>query len=150
MRVTALLLSGVLLSGCVVSVGGGSHSRHERPKGSAPVVVVGNTEDAALMAEIDAAGKLSFDSGRVAALQNIASRPALDSAAQVHLVNAAFERLEFEASKLQVLMTLIQNPALSPAGKEAIFRQIDRLEFDGSKRQVIDAIQQRAAAGGTS
>lgn len=106
-------------------------------------MVPANTEDGAVLAEIDAAGKLSFDAGRVTTLKNVAARTSLSPAAQVHLVNTTLRVLDFEAGKVEVLNTLIVNPAFSPAAKEAILRQLERLEFDASRLQVMQAIQAR-------
>ena len=138
----------VLLAGCVVSIGGGegTRPRNEVPKPPPPVVVVpANTEDAATLAEIDAAAKLSFDSGKVVALKNVAARPSLSPAAQIHLVNTTLGSLSFDAGKVEVLKVLIGTPGFSPAAKEAIFRQTERLSFDSSRGAVIEAIQHRTA-----
>lgn len=89
-----------------------------------------------------AAGNLSFDAGKTAALRNVASRGSLTPAGQVHLVNTALTRLSFDAGKVDVLTTLIRNPAFPPAAKEAVFRQIERLQFDASRVRVMSAIQE--------
>lgn len=145
-RLVAALGMAVLLSGCVVSIGGGTRSRDEVPKPPPPPVVVpSNTDDAAVMAEIDAATKLSFEAGKLSALKNVASRSGITPPVQVHLVNVGLRTFGFEASKVDLLMTLIANPALAPVARESILRQIDRLDFEASRNQVIQAIQQRSA-----
>jgi hypothetical protein len=148
-RVTGLALMAAWWTGCVVSIGGGegTKTRHEVPKPPPPVVVMpANTEDAATLAEIDAAAKLSFDSGKVSVLKNVAARPSLSPSAQVHLVNSTLRNLSFDAGKVEVLKVLIENPGFSPAAKEAIFRQTERLSFDSSRSAVIESIQQRTNA----
>lgn len=143
------LLGAVMLSGCVVSIGGGGgKSRQESPKPPPPVVVMpANTEDAATLAEIDAAAKLSFDAGKVTALKNVALRPTLTPPAQVHLINTTLRTLDFDVGKVEVLKTLITNPAFSPAAKEAMLRQLERLEFDNSRTQILQAVQERTGGG---
>ncbi len=138
-------LAALLPAGCVVSIGGdGSRGRHEVPKPPPPVVVVpANTEDAATLAEIDAAAKLNFDAGKVTALKNVAARPSLSAAGQVHLVNTTLTHLSFDSGKVEVLKVLIDNPGFSPAAREAIFRQLERLSFDGSRSSILEAIQRR-------
>lgn len=151
-RWAVLGMMSVVLAGCVVKVGGDgdgeeSRRRHELSKTGPPteVVVPANTEDSATMAEIGSVSKLSFDAGRVPVLRNIAARPALGPATQVHLVNTTLKHLSFDAGKIDVLLTLIENPDFSAAGKETILRQIDRLNFDASRSQIIAAIQARGA-----
>lgn len=98
------------------------------------------------MAEIDAVTKLSHEASRVNTLRGVAARTSLTPPAQVHLVNTTLHVLEFEASRLQVLSTLIQNPAFGPAAREAILRQLDRLEFEASRSRLLDEIQKRTGS----
>src|SRR5262245_1336390 len=130
MTMTLVLILG-LGTGCVFSIGGeGPHEHHGESKSSPPTVVMAsNTEDAAVLAEIDAAGKLDFEDSRVNALKQVAGRSGLTPANQVHLVNVTLRKLSFDQGRVDVLLTLIQNPAFSPAAKEAIFRQMERLDF---------------------
>ena len=150
-RVAELALVAVFATACVVSIGGGGDSgskpRHEPPKPApSPVVMVpGNTEDAAVLAEIDAAAKLGFDSNRTPALKNLAARPSLTPPTQVHLVNTTLRALEFDSGKVEVLKTLIDNPGFSTPAREAILRQIELLSFEASRSSVLAAIQSRAA-----
>jgi hypothetical protein len=144
-----LALAGIM-TGCVVRIGGtrdeGQSTRDERSK--PPLIVVpAAAEDGPVLAEIDAAAKLSFDSGRVEALRNVASRPTLSPAAQAHLVNTAMRSLQFEASKVSVLGALIENPAFSPTASETIFRQLDHLQFDSSRTAIMRRVQARMAGG---
>jgi hypothetical protein len=147
---TGLALGLGLGTGCVFSIGGSEErpSRHEVSKHEpSPVVVMpANTEDAATLAEIDAAGSLSFDNGRVPALKNVAVRPNLSAPIQVHLINVALNRLSFDVGKEEVLLALIQNPSFSPAGKETVLRRLNSLQFDASRTRILNAIQERSAA----
>ncbi len=93
--------------------------------------------------EINAAGKLSFDTHRRDAYMRIAKRPELSDAAQVHLVKAVFKNLSFEHFKRDVLMALISNPCFSPAGRQAILTQLDRLFFEPTKTEILEAISRR-------
>jgi hypothetical protein len=60
------------------------------------------------------------------------------------LLGLLIERLSFESSKVEVLQTLIANPAFSPAAKEAILMQVGKLSFDSNKTALLVAIQKRA------
>lgn len=146
---TGLALGLGLGTGCVFSISGSEErpTRHEVPKHEpSPVVVMpANTEDAATLAEIDAAGSLSFDNGRVPALKNIAVRPNLSAPIQVHLVNVTLNRLSFDVGKEEVLLALIQNPSFSPAGKETVLRRLNSLQFDAGRTRILNAIQERSA-----
>jgi hypothetical protein len=109
------------------------------------VVVPGTSEDTAAMAEIDAAAKLSFDASRLGALSAIAQRPSLSPPVQVHLVNVALRSLDFENSRMQVLLALVENPAFCNAAKETILTQLQKLSFDNNRKAVMDAINKRGA-----
>lgn len=142
----SLASAWIVVSGCVVSIGGNDkpHPRNEIPKPSPVVVVPSNTEDTATLAEIDAIAKLSFDNGKKDGFVAVASRPGISHGVQVHLVNTSLRSLSFDGSKVDVLLPLIQNPSFSPAAKEAIFRQLDLLSFDASKTRIMNAIQERS------
>ena len=136
----------VPLSGCVVAIGSRDSSppRREVPKPSPVVIVPGNPEDSAALAEIDAIAGLSFDNGKRDAFLAVANRPGTSPGVQVHLVNTAVRALSFDNAKVDVLLALIANPSFSPAAKEAILRQLDHLSFDNNKTTVLNAIQNRA------
>ncbi|HKS36150.1 MAG TPA: hypothetical protein VJW76_03100, partial [Verrucomicrobiae bacterium] len=94
----ALALIAAGLTGCVgVSIG----SRRPPDPPAPPVMVT--SADAATVAEIDAAARLSFDSSRLQALNRIAQRDDLNPTAQVHLVNVGYRCLSFENSKVALL-----------------------------------------------
>jgi hypothetical protein len=127
--VTAL---GIFLTGCIVI------SKNEQP-----VVVQPASPEAVVCAEIDAAGKLDFDSSRGAALDLIAARKNLAPSVQVHLVNTIFRRLSFENSKMSVLQTLVKNPSFSNAAKQSILAQLPKLNFDSNKSALLRWINDR-------
>lgn len=143
--VLALAATWMLATGCVVSIGGHEKSRprEEAPKPSPVVIVPGNTEDSATLAEIDAIAGLSFDNAKRDGFQAVAVRAGISPGVQVHLVNTALRALSFDNNKVDVLQHLIQNPSFSPSAKEAIFRQLDHLSFDSNKTAVMHAIQER-------
>lgn len=92
------------------------------------------------IAEIDAVGKLSFDSDREQGFERIAAREGLSPDAQIHLVEAALGRLSFDNAKEDVLLTLIKNPDFSRAAERAILEKLDKLAFSSSKNKILKAI----------
>jgi hypothetical protein len=132
------------LTGCVdISVG----SRRPSP----PIIVSSpspelNPADAATVAEIDAAARLTVDSSRLRALQQIAERPGLSPSVQVHLVNVAYRSLSFESSKLPLLRTIIANPAFCDSARQALVTQLNFLSFDSSKESILREVNQRLAS----
>jgi len=101
------------------------------------------TSSGATIAEIDAIGKLSFDSERKAGYERIAAREGLGAAAQVHLVEAVLDRLSFDNAKEQVLLALIVNPDFCSAAEREILERIDNLAFESSKKNILKAISDR-------
>ena len=99
------------------------------------------------IAEIDAVGKLPFDSDREQAYKRIADREGLSPEAQVHLVEAALGRLSFDNAKEDVLLTLIENPDFSRAAERTILEKLDRLAFANSKKKILKAISDRKNQG---
>lgn len=144
-----LLLATTLATvatGCVVSIGGHESTpprRTEVPKPSPVVVVPGNLEDSATLAEIDAVAKLNFENARLDGFRAVAHRAGISPGVQVHLVNTALRALDFDTGKVEILQALIRNPSFGTPAKEAIFRQLDCLSFDNSKTTVLHAIQER-------
>ena len=124
----------MFLNGCFVIV-------EEETRGpSGPVVF---SPDDETIAEIDAVGKLPFDSDREQAYKRIATREGLSPEAQVHLVEVALGRLAFDNAKEEVLLTLIKNPGFSSAAERAILDKLDRLAFSSSKKKILKAISDR-------
>jgi len=130
----------VALSGCIVV---GVTRKNQTLPEEQPVVVVQATPDSVAYAEIDAAAKLDFDNSRLSALNNIAARSPLSTAAQVHLINRAFQRLDFDNSKMTVLQTLIRNPSFSNTAKQTILVNLNRLSFDNQRSALLAAINER-------
>ncbi|MHC4070182.1 MAG: hypothetical protein ACYSR8_11540 [Planctomycetota bacterium] len=131
-----MILAAIWLTGCTVVV----HEHKSHPPHEPDVIHVPAD---GVIEEINAAGKLSFDPHRRDAYMRIAKRPDLSDAAQVHLVNAAFDNLSFEPMKRDVLMALISNPCFSPAGRQAILTQLDKLSFEPTKTEILEAISRR-------
>ena len=101
------------------------------------------TSSGATIAEIDAIGKLSFDSERKEGYERIAAREGLGAAAQVHLVEAVLDKLSFDNAKEQVLLTLIENPDFRSAAERKILERIDSLAFESSKKNTLKAMSDR-------
>ena len=101
----------------------------------------------ATIAEIDAVGKLSFDSERKEGYGRIAAREGLAPAAQVHLVEAVLGKLSFDNAKEEVLVMLIENPDFCSAAEREILESIDALAFESSKKKILKAIGLRAGSG---
>ena len=128
----ALVLVAVCASGCVVIHKDEEVTPRPRPAATGPADVT--------IQEIDAAGKLAFDNDREAAFKKIAQREGLSEPAQLHLIDATFERLAFENAKVSVLLTLVDNPSFSPAARATLLDRLDRLAFENDKRQILDAL----------
>ncbi len=139
-----LLLATMLIStllwftGCMVVV------KEEKRYPTAPDVVCVPSD--AAVEEIDAVGKLSFESGRLEGYQRIAARRRLDDTVQAYLVEAIFDKLSFESSKEAALMTLIKNPCFSLAGRQAILNHLERLSFESTKTRILRAIDKRTGS----
>ena len=97
----------------------------------------------ATIAEIDAIGKLSFDSERKKGYERIAAREGLAAAAQVYLAEAVLSKLSFDNAKEQVLLTLIENPDFCSAAERELLERIDALAFESSKKKILKAISDR-------
>src|SRR5262245_38961768 len=137
-RVAPLLLLPLLLSACVVSIGGKATlppAQSPPPYSAPPPPPIGlPPAEAATDAEIDAAARLSHDSAKLEAFNQIARRTNPSPAIQVHLVNVAYRSLSFDNNKVQLLQTVIANPDFSDAARQAIVSQLDHLSFDSNKQ----------------
>ena len=102
-----------------------------------------NAEDAATVAEVDAASRLSFDAGRLETLCAIAQRPALSPTVQVHLINVGYRCLSFDSSKQVLLQKVIANPAFGPAARQAVVSQLNCLAFDSTRQVILNDVNQR-------
>ena len=128
--VVGLAVSVLCLGGCLFVVSDETHDHGGGPAG-------------ATIAEIDAVGKLSFDSERKAGYERIARREGLCPRAQVYLVEVALGKLSFDNAKEELLLTLIANPDFSSAAEREILESIDRLAFESSKKKLLKAISDR-------
>jgi len=95
------------------------------------------------IAEIEAVGKLLFDSDREQAYKRIAARQGLSAEAQVHLVEAVLGRLSFDNAKEDVLLKLIENPDFCSDAEQTILEKLDKLAFPSSKKRILKAISDR-------
>ena len=132
--VVGLLVSAICLGGCIVIVD------EETSGPSGPKVYL---PDDGTIAEIDAVGKLSFDSDRKQGYERIAAREGISAETQVHLVEAALGKLSFDNAKEDVLLTLIENPDFCSAAERKILEKLDRLAFASNKKKILKAISDR-------
>jgi hypothetical protein len=130
------------LTGCVVAIGGTRHSPPPAPP-APPAVVITDSADAATIAEIDAAAKLSFDNHRTHALTQILERSALATPVQVHLINVAYRCLDFDNNKTQVLSRMIARPDFNDATRHAIVSQLRKLDFENNRQHILQQISDR-------
>jgi hypothetical protein len=100
-----------------------------------------------VIAEIDAVGKLTFDSDREQGYKRIAARKGLSVRGQTHLVEAVFSKLSFDNAKVDVLLTLIANPDFSRAAETRILEKLDKLAFANSKKTILKAISDKKNQG---
>jgi len=136
--ITMLISTLVWSTGCVVVV------KEEKKYPPAPDVVCVPTD--AAVEEIDAVGKLSFDSDRLNGFKRIAARRGLSDTVQAYLVEAIFDKLPFESSKEAALMTLIKNPCFSLAARQTILNHLERLSFESTKTRILRAIDKRTGS----
>ena len=145
--ILTLTLAGLLAgtTGCVVAIGA-SKSESQPP----PQVLT--SSEAATIAEIDAASKLSFDAAKLTALIQITRLSDLSPAVQLRLVEAAYKRLSFADSKVALLREIIISPNFCDATRQAIVTQLQMLPFDANKQEVLNELNRKvtsAAAKGT-
>ena len=137
---TMLIATLLWSTGCVVVV------KEEKKYPPPPDVVCVPTD--AVVEEIDAVGKLTFESDKLEGYKRIAARHNLDDTVQAYLVEAIFDKLTFESSKETALMTLIKNPCFSLAARQAILNHLERLSFESTKARILRAVDERT--GGVS
>ena len=133
-RVVTLFCAALMISaltGCAAA---------RAPKES-PVVT--DSAEAATIAEINAAAKLSMDNSRTHALVQIAERPKLAEPAQIHLINAACRSLRIDNNKTVVLAKMIDRADFSDATKQAIVSQLGKLRFDYNRQFILQHINER-------
>jgi hypothetical protein len=137
LSITFVAVSSALIVGCAVIV-----SEQEKYPDDTRVEYPSPDEETD---EIDAVGKMAFDSDRHEAYRRIAARHGLTEPAQVYLVEAVFDNLSFESAKQDVLLTLISNPGFSRAAERAILGRLDELGFESNKRKILKAVSERKA-----
>ncbi len=93
--------------------------------------------------EIDAVGKLSMEDHRREGYERIAHRRGLSTAAQVHLVQAAFTNLSRDDGKVDVLTTLVRNRCFRAETKTAILDRLDDLDREDSRKEILDAMSKK-------
>ena len=126
-----IIIIVVCMQGCVVVVEEGQLPQEPlRKKLSSNETVI----------EIDAIGKLAFDNSRRDGFKRIAQREGLHPEAQVHLIRAAFQKLAFENSRKEILLTLINNPSFCSDAKIEILENLNKMAFDNSKEEILKAI----------
>ena len=128
-----LMCLAAVIGGCSVTAGSGS--RHRHPVGYTDIT----------LSEIDAVSQLSFESSRLSAYQDIASRPQLSADVQVYLVEQSLKMLSFESSKQSIVMTLVHNPCFMAEGKQAIIDNLNAFSFESSKQAVLAALNKRGS-----
>lgn len=131
--VVGLIVLVICLGSCVVIV-------DEETRGPAEPEIYSPDDT---IAEIDAVGKLPFDSDREQRYERIAERRGLSPDAQVHLIEAAIGRLSFDNAKEDVLLKLIENPVFSRDAERTILDKLDKLAFANSKKKILKAISDR-------
>jgi hypothetical protein len=107
------------------------------------VAVCGSTQaepEEVTIREIDAVGKLSVEENRQTAYKRIAERRCLCAGAQTHLVEAAFQNLESEDARFDVLLALVRNRCFSASAKAALLERLDGLDTEDHRREILDAM----------
>ena len=122
----------LFLTGCLEQVGDGFTSLFQR-----------DIKAEATIAEINAVSNLKSDEAMEEGFLAIASRPNLSPAAQKHLIVPALTKLYHESSKVQVLLTLVNNPDFTHQAKKKILKNLSRLESEKSRAKVLSTINQR-------
>ena len=94
--------------------------------------------------EINASALMNMESNREGALAAIASRKDLSQSDQVFLVKVIFIKLEQDQTKVNLLTTLIHNPAFGNAPKGVILDGMATgLKEDISRRRILQVLQER-------
>ena len=140
-----LALVATSLSGCLSIDFFPHHSPPTPPAPAAPEYVPGApvSANSVAIAEIDAAGNLTFENSKAEALKAIAGRASLPVGAQIHLIHRTFSRLDFEPSKVAVLQVLIKNPGFANAAKQTLLAQLAKFAFENNKTTLLAALNER-------
>ncbi len=105
--VGTLLAVSVLLSGCII-VSSNKTQKAAKDCDTQPQTNV-------TIAEIDAARGLHTDSARLEIYEAIAKRPNLSPQERIHLIEESKKNLHTDSARKKVLLTLVNNPAPTPA-----------------------------------
>lgn len=130
-RLLMILPALLVLAGCSISI--------NRTVRSSPPTVVFTDQDPTLR-EVHAAGGLSHESNRFARLRSIAQRDDLGSAAQSYLIKTAAHELSHESNRFAVFVTLIENPAMNEAGRNAILDHLNNLRHESNRVAVLNKL----------
>jgi hypothetical protein len=130
----------LVVSGCIVALGG-DPCKPKPPCSHCPPPAV---EREPIMAEIDAACSLIAESDKFQLFTAFASRPHLSDGAQIYLVRMTSKCFISESNKLDILLTLTNNPAFSPAGKAEILTNLKMFISESSKRTILDEFNRLA------
>lgn len=129
----------LLLSGCVIAIGGGSKE----------VVYTcyppGAVKSPAAQ-EIDASAKLSFETSRVEVLERIATQPGLMPTDQLYLIQAIFQQLSFDSNREKLLVSLIHNPSFNLESRQAVLARISELSFESTRTYILQELHNRGLA----
>lgn len=98
------------------------------------------TSDNDVVSVIEAISKIESNSTKRRLYIAIAKRDDLNDQGQIALVNSAFDTLFSETAVEDVIITMIQNPNFSDAGKEAIIKRVDDFFSDSSKKRILGAL----------
>ena len=137
-----LSLTGLALvvSGCIVAFGGDPCKPKPPCSHCPPPALVREP----IMAEIDAACSLISETSKFQLFTAFASRPHLSDSAQVYLVRKTADCFISESNKLDILLTLTNNPAFSPAGKAEILAKLNMFISESNKQAILDEFNRLA------
>ncbi len=130
----------LVVSGCIVALGDGP-CKPKPPCSHCPRPVV---EREPIMAEIDATCSLISEGDKFQLFTAFASRPHLSDGAQIYLVGMTSKCFISETNKLDILLTLTNNPAFSPAGKAEILANLNMFISESAKRTILDEFNRLA------
>lgn len=90
---------------------------------------------------IYAAASIDFSSDRTSTLGDIAAKPDLTEAEQIYLLEVLRVTCGFSADKRDVLLALLNNPAVTDASRSKVADILPKLDlFPKDAKQVVDAL----------
>ena len=129
-----LVLAGLLCLGCYENAG---------DNGIAGGLLGKDIQTKTTIAEIDAVGTLDFERSRFESYQAIARRDGLSSASQERLIKEVMKNLAIETAQVEVLLSLIKNPAFTYEAKNLILENLGRFESQKNTEKIISALSDR-------